>query len=38
MRHFLSLLDFSKDEILEIIQLSKQIKDELREEVHKTKE
>ena len=30
MRHFLSLLDFSKDEILEILQLSKQIKDETK--------
>ncbi len=35
MRHFLSLLDFSKDEILEILQLSKQIKDETKKRVFK---
>lgn len=36
MRHFLSLLDFSKDEILEILQLSKQIKDETKKEFLKS--
>ncbi|PRM95059.1 ornithine carbamoyltransferase [Aliarcobacter cryaerophilus] len=35
MRHFLSLLDFSKDEILEILQLSKKIKDETKKRVFK---
>ena len=35
MRHFLSLLDFSKDELLEILQLSKQIKDETKKRVFK---
>ena len=28
MRHFLSLMDFSKDEILEILNLAKKIKDD----------
>ena len=35
MRHFLSLQDYTKDEILEIINLSKQIKDDAKKGIHK---
>jgi ornithine carbamoyltransferase len=35
MRHFLSLMDFSKDEILEILNLAKKIKDDAKSGKHK---
>ena len=35
MRHFLTLADYSKDEILEILNLAKQIKDETKARVFK---
>lgn len=35
MRHFLSLSDYSKDEILEIIQLSREIKSDTKKGIHK---
>ena len=35
MRHFLTLADYSKDEILEILALAKQIKDETKQRVFK---
>ncbi|AXK48886.1 ornithine carbamoyltransferase [Aliarcobacter trophiarum LMG 25534] len=35
MRHFLSLMDFSKEEILEILNLAKKIKDRAKAGIHK---
>lgn len=35
MKHFLSLMDFSKDEILEILNLAKKIKDDAKAGKHK---